>query len=274
MHHASRRPFRTIPHALAALLAAVLLAVVAPPSPAQAGDAPARKEIAIGLCDYYPPFYRRLDSGKWKGVFIDFLHAFEAEHPEYAIRLVPLPRKRMDTALSKGKVDAYGLTSPIFIPVDKHPDYLFSAPMWRMCDHVAVRADDPFEYTGPESLADRPLGLILGNGYGPLDPLLRDGTIKAERLQGGPRLIRMLLSGRVDRVVLNDVTERTAMRRMGIPAGAVRFLDPPLYCFDLCVQVRREQAAFLDDITAFIDEARARGLLDIRQSGDGLGTGD
>lgn len=247
----------------------LLLACLASPSAARADSMPTVVVMAFG--NYSPPFYVCGKNGPRAGLFVDFLEAFEAGHPQYDIQRVTLPRKRISHALRQGEVDAFALNSPLFVPQGEREDYLFSLPIWRACDHVATLKGRPFDYQGPQSLKGRTVGLVLGNGYGQLEPLLESGEIKAERAQGELRLLRMLASGYLDLAVLNDHTARAIMRREGIPEDDVRFCEPPVYCFSLSVQVRREQARFLEDLNAFILESRADGLLDrlaARRMGD------
>lgn len=235
--------------AVLALLIALALPVAAPPHACAQDKA---QSINMGLCPYYPPFYRMQPDGTWHGLFSQFLDAFQQAHPQYRINRVDMPRKRMDHALLQGKLDAFALNSPMFVPMRDREHYSFSRPLWRSCDYVAVRANDPFRYSGLESLEGRTLGLIHGNGYGPLDSMLANGKIKEERVRGGPRLVKMLLAGHVDVAVINEHSETTAMERMRIAPDTIRILEPPVYCFDLCVQVRNEHGQFLADLNAFI----------------------
>ncbi|WP_461209062.1 substrate-binding periplasmic protein [Desulfocurvus sp. DL9XJH121] len=246
------------------VLLVLLLCLLCQPLPARAQQPPedSVQTIRMAFGNYAPPFYVTDGASLKTGLFVDFLRAFEAAYPNYHIKRVVLPRKRIDHALRKGAVDAFALNSPLFVPLGDRERYAFSLPLVRSCDHVAVRPGAEFEYQGPASLKGRTLGLVLGNGYGPLEPFMNEGLFRVERAQGEFRLLRMLDSGYLDAAVLNGHTARSAMRRNGMLEDSVVFLDPPVYCFHLAVQVQREHLGFVRDLDEFIAASRENGALE------------
>lgn len=241
-----------------ALVLCMALALL--PFPARAG------EITMLFGGGYPPFYEHgTVEGQQtfeSGLFIEFLEAFEATHPEFPIVKMRVPRKRIDQWLREGKAQAFSLSSPLFVKEEDRSLFAFSSPLFRSCDHVAARAGSGFEYTGPESLRGHHLGIVHGNGYGVLDPLIQSGAIETSTPYGEQPLVKMLLRGHVDLAVLNQHTGRTAIARLSVAPERIEFLEPPVYCFDLCVQVRRENRDFMEALNGFIARSKADGFLD------------
>ncbi|BBD06889.1 uncharacterized protein DFE_0163 [Desulfovibrio ferrophilus] len=239
----------------------ILLAALVQPAPAVAAE-----NIVMLFSGGYPPYYdfpSADDTNSNKpGFFTEFLAAFKRAHPEFSIIKTRLPRKRIDHWMREGRAQAFSLNSELFIKEEDRHLFEFSIPLCRSCDHLATRADAQFHYSGPDSLKGHLLGIVHGNGYGPLDPLIESGQIATAAPQGEQRLVKMLMLGHVNLAILNRETGRTAMERQGVAPGDIKFLDPPIYCFDLAVQVRKEHQAFLQSLNAFIKTSQTNGFME------------
>lgn len=227
----------------------------------------AAREVVMVFGAGYPPFYM---DGKTdgtsdnleSGMFIDFLQEFERRYPEYAIRKVRLPRARMDQWMSEGRAHAFSLNSPLFVSSAQGSRYVFSETIWRTGDHLAVRGDSSLTYSRPEDLAGKRVGVVFGNGYGPLDPLIASGRIRPRKVYRQSLLAPLLEDGRIDAYPANRHVDPYLWKQAGYARGTFRLLDPPLYEFDLAVQVCKDSRNFLRDLNAFIRESRKNGFLE------------
>lgn len=215
----------------------------------------------------YPPFYSYTlddagDTSQMQGAFIDFLAAFERDHPQYVIEKVHLPRLRMDQWLRDGRADAFSLNSPLFTPEEDKELVDFSLPIWTSSDHLIVLSSSSLESAELSGLKGKCIGLVYGNGYGPLDAFVSSGEIGEYRAYNGNQLSKMLLAGRVDGYVGNRHVEPVIWRGNDYDADLFRMLMPPLYEFDLSVVVRKNNKQFLRDMNAFIKKSRTNGFLE------------
>lgn len=242
------------------LLALLALLLVAAPSAAA-------ERIVMVFGPGYPPFYCMGDVDRpqalpMTGAFIDFLTAFERAHPEFIIEKRRLPRVRMDDALRNGEAQAFSLNSPLFV-AEKDKELLrFSEPIWRTGDHLYVLQDSALESADIEGLHGKRIGVLHGNGYGPLDRPFARGEIIPNPVYRHELLLDMLAARRIDAYVGNRHTEPHLWGAAGQDTSRYRQLDPPLYEFDLCVVVRKENQDFLEALNRFITSARHNGFLD------------
>ncbi|WP_147822438.1 substrate-binding periplasmic protein [Salidesulfovibrio onnuriiensis] len=227
----------------------------------------AAREIVMVFGAGYPPFYMDgktdgTDNNLESGMFIDFLQKFEREHPQYSIRKIRLPRARMDQWMCEGRAHAFSLNSSLFVSPGHGDRYVFSEVIWRTGDHLAVRARSKLKYSRPEDLAGTRLGVVFGNGYGPLDPLIASGHIRAQKVYRQSLLALMLEDGRIDAYPANRHVDPYLWKQEGFAPGTFRLLDKPLYEFDLGVQVCKGSEDFLNDLNAFIRKSRKNGFLE------------
>lgn len=227
--------------------------------------APAAEEIVMVFGAGYPPFYPEgkpngTDDTLDTGMFIDFLRAFEEAHPGYEIKKVRLPRMRMDEWMAEGRADAFSLNSPLFVR-DNPDNYVFSAPIWTTGDHMAVPKGSDLRFSTLEDLAGKRVGIVFGNGYGPLDRLIAEEVIQPVAVYRLRQLHRMLLDGRVDTYPANRHVDPFIWKQSGVKPGTIKLLEPPLYEFGLAVQVRAGKEDFLNDLNVFIKKAKKNGLL-------------
>lgn len=246
---------------LRCLLPATLL-ILTLLSPARASET-----IIMVFSGGYPPFYSMespdgVSASPLSGAFVEFLNAFERENPHYAIRKKRLPRARMDDALLDGTAHAFSLNSPLFVDEENRQHFRFSTPIWRTGDHLIVLDDSSIRSPDPVELEGKRLGIIHGNGYGPLDDPIKRGRIKANAVYRPEQLMDMLLAGRIDGYVGNRHTEPFIWMQKRSDADRFKRLDPPLYEFDLCVMVRKDCPEFLDALNTFIARSRENGFLD------------
>lgn len=214
----------------------------------------------------YPPFYwmGKVDGSEktGRGMFIDFLDAFEEEHPDMHIRRICLPRKRMDEWLIDGRADAFSLNAEMFVSPEHKKHMVFTEPLWRSGDHLMVPVDSDIQDSSLESIKGKLIGLIHGNKYGHLDKAAEDGLIKTSRAVSMRMLLEMLDRGRLDAVVINRHTVHHYVSLLDFAETDYRLVNPPLFEFDLAVAVHRDHQELLQSLNDFIRQSRADGLLE------------
>lgn len=214
----------------------------------------------------YMPFFtfehdRDGGVGAGRGMLIDFFAAFEAAFPEHRIHRVVVPRRRANAMAAEGLADGYALQSPMFVK-GLGDAFVCCETIWSTGDFIWVRADDPGACVdGYEHLEGKLLGLVSGYGYGPLDPMLRSGAIRSQRVTTHEQMYKLLQSGRVDAIVDSMHVLPYNLRTMGASPSRFKACPPPLYSLDLSVAVAVDKKDFIRDLNRFILDSRANGLL-------------
>ncbi len=210
----------------------------------------------------YPPFYMadpaKPDAEAMQGMFIEFLDAFEKAHPEYPIEKRRLSRMRLDAWMEMGKADAMSLNSPLF--VDKPDRFAFSEPLWRTGDMVITWAASGLEYETPQDLYGKTIGLLRGNRYGSLEEHFGAGKIRTHEVDDDVNLLRMLVRGRLDAIVLNIHGGLAKIRDIGLNPLEFSYSNPVL-SFELSIQIQRSRNDFLHVMNTFIRQSQSNGLL-------------
>jgi|GEM_PF-2192446 ABC-type amino acid transport substrate-binding protein len=225
----------------------------------------AAKEYVMVFGASYPPFYwmSQTDTteAKGHGMFIDLLQAFRKEHPEIDLRMVSLPRKRMDAWIDDGRAQAFSLSSPLFFTPRERQNYAFSPTIWTTSDHLVVPRDSKISSTDLEGLRGKTIGFLHGNDYSYLDTAAEEGLFRQYYAIYSHTLLQMMHHGRLDAVVINRHSLPYHLRRAGLGKEDVRVLPDPLYEFDLSILVQKNQQRLLDKLDRFILESRRNGLL-------------
>lgn len=206
----------------------------------------------------YPPFYME---GLEEGMYVDFIKAFDEQSPEFTIMLESLSRKRIDMAIEQGDAQASGLTNPMFVGEKQAQSTLFTKPIWTTGNYIAMHQDNMFEYTKPEDLSGKKLGVIYGNRNGTLDPLIEAGQIKAMPVRTNAGLYKALLDQKVDAIVVNKHVLFYELKLEGIDASPFVIAEAPVVEFDLMTQVQPTHQHFLDALNEFIEASKQNGLL-------------
>lgn len=216
----------------------------------------------------YMPFFSNeygTNKGQFagKGMFVDFLDAFEAAYPRHSIKRVLVPRRRANRMIEVGAADGFALQSPLFFN-DPGGHYRFSQPIWQTGDYVYVlrkgEGGEPCAGTR-EALFGKKVGLISGYGYGPLEAWLREGDITESRVRTHEQLYRLLLNGRVDAIVDSMHVLPYNFGVLALDYLRVQACPPPLYAFGLSVVLHESKAQFIRDLNNFIRESKTNGLL-------------
>ena len=218
------------------------------------------EEIVVTFFDGgYPPFYM---AGLKEGMVIDFLKAFEQSYPEFKIVPRALSRKRIDLMLLEGEAQASGLTNPMFVDPATIDQFVFTIPLWKSGNYMIFNANNVFEYTKPEDLFDRRLGVIQGNKNSGFDEFIEAGRIKTVAVSSNVQLCKILQAGRVDAIIGNKHVIPYEIKQGGLDRSQFVFLEPALFEFDLMVQVRKSHQHLADKLNEFIEQSKENGFLD------------
>lgn len=237
------------------LLNCVLLVLVSGAVAAQAAE-----EITIAFFyGGYPPFYME---GLEEGMFVDFITAFDEQSDDFTIALEGLSRKRLDRAMNDGTVQASSLTNPMFVGEEQAAKSLFSDPIWTTGNYIVMNSANMFEYSGPESLFGKTLGVIYGNRNATFDPHIEAGDIKALPARTNEGLYEALQKGTVDAILMNNHVFLYELKQAGLDASQFVFSQKPVFQFELMTQIQRTHQPFQQALNAFIAESKANGLLD------------
>ncbi len=221
------------------------------------------EEIKMVFSDFgYPPFYLPQYKNEQvnKGMFIDFLNEFINEYPQYQIKKIANPRKRMDFMMTEGTADAFSLNNPMFSP--DAADFLWTDPIWHTMDTVIVLPGNELDFNGPEDLYGLIIGKILGNGYGEYDKLFEDNIIKGHDTRSDIQLVLLLNAGRIDGMFGNIHVIPYIMKQNGYRASDYKFADTPIFEFDLQIKINKSKVNFHKDMNSFIKKAKATGIIE------------
>ncbi|MCP4163742.1 MAG: amino acid ABC transporter substrate-binding protein [Deltaproteobacteria bacterium] len=221
------------------------------------------EEIIMVFSDFgYPPFYlsQYKNEPVNKGMFIDFLNEFMDEYPQYQIKMIANPRKRMDLMMTNGTADAFSLNNPMFSA--DAADFLWTEPIWHTMDTVIVLPGNTLDFNGPEDLYGLKIGKILGNGYGEYDKLFKDNIIERHDTRSDIQLILLLNSGRIDGMFGNIHVVPYIMKQNGYSASDYKFANTPIFEFDLQIKINKSKVDFHNDMNSFIKKAKATGILE------------
>ncbi len=230
-----------------ALLLPVLLVVLQTVSyPAEAQ----RTEITIAYTDWRPYTYK--DGEEARGFEIEVVKAV-LEKMRVQPRFVHLPWNRCLKAIEDGGADA--LVSLLRTP-EREVYTIFPA------EHVSIsrtvfftRADREIRYRGTlRDLQNYRIGVISGFSYGKAFDsasfLRKDAVVNAEKL------VEMVVNGRHDLGVENQVVLKTEARKQGVERR-IRILQPPVHSQKLYVGFSRKRdlqklaSAFSESIAGF-----------------------
>lgn len=161
---------------------------------------------------YYPspPFQTHLAGNE--GLTADLLAYLNQElGGVYQIRLVNLPRARLNMLLERGaKAFVVFAPSAIFGGPDGGK-YLWSEALFQDRQELVSRKDQPFEFNGPASLIGVNFAAMLGHVYPMLAKEMESGQIKADRNTNESSLFSMLMARHVQVITVPNSTVRYFM---------------------------------------------------------------
>jgi len=185
----------------------------------------------VKLYDYhrFPPFV----IGTEQGLTYDFANYLSKQSGgAYDVRVEILPRNRFNVAIVE---DAGAFLSPWLMP-DWLDDagmtkYLWGNVLMHDSDDVLSSVSQPFDYSGPESLAGQNLGIVLGYQYPVIEPYLSTGKIRRVDMGSEEQIVMMIAYDRIKVGLVPDTAARYFIRQ-GKFQNLVHISARPLYSYD------------------------------------------
>ena len=241
-------------HPAICTLACGMLLTASPPKP----------ECLTIVAGDYPPFFCDVvldgTTPVAKGMFVDFMHEFSKEYPQYTFNIVAVPRKRMDAMMLDGEAQVFSLNNPMFV-TSSRGSYIWSEPIWHTVDTLFSIHGNNFVFTKPEDLFGKTIGKLAGNGYGKYDRYFASGRIKAQEANSYTALINMAMSGRIDAFFGNVQSMPYLIEQAGFFPSQFDISPTPIVEFDLQMQFNRRCKGLRDNINKFIVKSRSNGFL-------------
>jgi cystine transport system substrate-binding protein len=158
-----------------------------------------RGVLNIGLEGTYPPFGYQDESGALVGFDVEIAKAV-AERMGLKAKFLPSKWEGILAALETGRFDV--VVNQVTISDERRKAYDFSEPYTYSGLQLIVRKDKAGQIKGPEDLAGKRVGVLLGTNH---EQWLKDHTPKADirTYEDDATRNQELLVGRID-AVLND----------------------------------------------------------------------
>lgn len=220
---------------------------------AASGEALSNTKIKMIFSDEYPPYYYFNEN---KGMYFEFLDAFERAYPEFKIERVTLSRKRIDASLVSGSADAYALTSTEFLPDDMHKKYIPTAVIWRSSDVLLSLNENKLKQVAPTDLIGKTIGVIHGNHYMHYNAYMERDAIHRIDAYNTAELLTMLVAKRIDGVFINQPSLTTHFQQQNFSPSLFYIANEPLYIFDLVTMVNAKHQDFFDSFNSFIKHSK------------------
>lgn len=212
-----------------------------------------RAAEVVKLYDYhrFPPFLTEQDQGLTHDL-ADYLSKLSGG--AYNVQVEILPRNRFNIAIAEEKGP---FLSPWLMP-DWLGDrgmtkYLWGNVLMHDSDDLLSPAAEPFDYSGPESLIGKKLGIVLGYQYPVIDQYLKTGKIERIDLGEEEQIIMMITHDRMKLGLIPGTAARYYASQAKFK-GLIHISSRPLYSYDRRVLMQGD-AAWLKFLRQAVDNA-------------------
>ncbi|MEZ7197950.1 substrate-binding periplasmic protein [Pseudodesulfovibrio karagichevae] len=166
-----------------------------------------------------------------------------------------LPAARSLEMAEKGQVD--GEVNRIRAIEEQYPRLMrIDVPVNRL-EGVVMTCSTSLEHVSLEAIRKLHLGIKIGNRYA---EMLTDGMPTVTRLPHEEKLMKLLLEGRLDALLVDRAWAEAEMAKPGM--GCLRVNEPPLVVVPLYHYLNRRHAALVPLITAELRAMRESGEID------------
>jgi polar amino acid transport system substrate-binding protein len=154
-----------------------------------------------------------IDEALKKGLYYDAIRYFNSMNKEYQFNLIYLPRRRLDLMVKSNSLDGIVIgVNPLWFGDKEEKKYLWTSTLVSDVDQVISTKEKSFEYTGPDSLKNMRVGLVLGYYYYGLSELADNGLLKRDDATSEDHHFRKLLADRIDVAVISRSNYDYAMK--------------------------------------------------------------
>jgi ABC-type amino acid transport substrate-binding protein len=171
------------------------------------------------------------------------------------IRGERLPAARSLEMAEAGLVD--GEVNRIRAIEERYPRLMRIDVPVNLLEGVVLTCDTSLDHVSMEAIRKLHLGIKIGHRYA---ELLTDGMPAVTRLPNEQKLIKLLLEGRLDALLVDRAWAETEMAKPGM--GCLRINEPPLVTVPLYHYLNRRHADLAPLITAELRAMRQSGEID------------
>lgn len=218
----------------------------------------AQERTLIAAADPYPPYVDPQVPGQ--GLAMEIVRA-AYKTQGYTVKLEMMPWVRAEKGVSEGR---YDILVDVWRTEARAKELLFSTAYAVSKVKFIKRKENPFEFTGLDSLSGKRIGVIRGYGYS--DAFNAATTFTREEVPSMEHNINKLLLKRIDLTLEDEITAKGLIRKMGpkveeqLDFTANALANNPLYVAAGLKHPRNKD----------IIEAFNRGLLAIKADGSFL----
>ena len=134
--------------------------------------------FAMSTSDY-PPYQVIHEDGAY-GIVVDAILRV-SKSIGYSVTVSVLPVKRLRQDLQEGRIDAVANALEWWKVT---PDAVWSSGIMRVADNVVMVKGHPQNITATRDLVGKHVGLMKDYVYPSLEPMIKEGSIKVQRVQG------------------------------------------------------------------------------------------
>ena len=179
------------------------------------------KEI-VKVYTYHLKFPLVINEAAHTGMYFDVLRYFNQHQSEYQYELHYLPRRRLDAMLKEGNLDGVVIgVSPLWFGDVRESKYVWTKSFVHDTDEVISLRENAFEFTDPESLIGKKVGLVFGYYYRGISELAQAGKLKRDDASSEDHHFRKLLAQRIDVAIISRSNYEYMMKTQ--PEWGVRF---------------------------------------------------
>ena len=175
---------------LVLLLTALLFSTVAASAAPESGKAPAPLRFNVSP-EGYPPFLIVKAGEPITGIMWDVINAL-AERHGYVVKPMKIPRKRVDSFIQRGDLDA---TARAREWTDHPHRFVFTDPVLQAKEVFFSRKSSPFVYHDKQDLDGKTIITHLGYHYPTLAPLFKSGEARRYDIQYDEDMFNYMLNG-------------------------------------------------------------------------------
>lgn len=206
----------------------------------------------------YPPYLIVSPDHQYSGIAYEVVTRI-ARRMDYQVEPLEIPRKRVDSLLLKGHIDAT-LRAREWT---KHPDkFLFTDTIVPVREVFFTTRGSDFRFRGLDKLRDVMLVTPLGYQYPQLKPLFAKGTVDRYEVSEDRDIFTFLLHGRGIDAGVADLLVGQWIIRQNDWQGEFRHSEQAISDFGYRLMVRPEWAPFAEEFNQQLAEMKASGELE------------
>jgi polar amino acid transport system substrate-binding protein len=229
---------------MAAALLRFVLAGLALLATCSAGTA---AEVKLYAYHLKPPFI--IDAEKGTGLYFELARRLNQLQTLHTYKTVYLPRKRLESLLDQETLDGLvlGVNPHWFNDASQHR-YAWSTAWIKDRDIVISRSEHPVNYSRPDSLIGKRVGLSLGYYYLGVSELADKGQLTRDNSPNETVTLDKLYAGRIDAMIITQRTLNHIVKTRPEFAGKFFTAAVPHDSFERMILVPKAQQALVPDL--------------------------